>query len=506
MKTKIKLALLIIGTLLFNLLFWHEAIGLNALIFTIFIIGAIIYLFPEFRQSKNAIIIVSGTLVSAFTVVYHASELAIFVWVFSMILLQPFIHFKKLKTIFFSIFSAVTSFVMSFQLLGQSIKLETKSSFKLKTFFKYIKLTLIPIIVVYIFYWIFKFANPIFDDLSNTFFINLNDWFIHIFRDVSFLQILFTFWGFVIMAWFFYKNKNDYVVHDEVKYPETITRKRKKSQTNKYLFGTIGLKQLLRNEFRIGIMMIILVNTLLLMINIIDISTIWLNFKYTAETDLKQFVHAGTYLLILSILLSIGIMIWFFRRNLNFFKKKKKLQVLSYIWIAQNIVLLISVIIRNMHYIEYFGLAYKRIGVFFFLALVIFGLISLYIKIKNIKSSFWLFKINTWALYIGFVLFAIPDWDIIIAKHNLNHPLKNNMETSFLLTFDDKVLPQIDQRKDILKQSKQYNTYRFFYDTYESVYKGRVIEFIKNYNEETWLSWNYADAKAYKYYKNKSSK
>jgi len=304
------------------------------------------------------------------------------------------------------------------------------------------------------------------------------------------------------MAWYYYKNKNDYIVHDEAKYSETIIRKRKKSHHNKFLFGNIGLKQLLKNEFRIGLMMIILVNILLLLINIIDISTIWFNFNYTPEFDLKQFVHEGTYFLILSILLSIGIMIWFFRRNLNFYKHKKKLQVLSYIWIVQNIVLLISVVIRNMHYIEYFGLAYKRIGVFFFLALVIFGLFSLYLKIKDIKSSYWLFKINTWALYIGFVLFAIPDWDIIIAKHNLDHPMQNNIETSFLLTFDNKALPLIDQRKDILKQSKQYNTYRFFYDTYEDVYKSRVKSMLRHYHDKTWMSWNYADAKSYNYFIN----
>ncbi|MCF6365988.1 MAG: DUF4173 domain-containing protein [Bacteroidales bacterium] len=501
MKTKMKFALLIIGTLLFNLLFWHEAIGLNALIFTTFILGTFFYLFPEFIKSKNAIIIASGTFISAVTVVYHASELAISVWIFSMVLLQAFMHFNKLRTVFYGLFSSVTTFFMSYQLIGQNVKLKSKSSFKLKTFFKYLKLTLLPILVVYIFYWIFKFANPIFDNLSNTFFINLNDWIIHLFKDVSFLQILFTFLGFIIMAWFIYKNKNDHIVHTEAKHTETILRKRKKSQMSKYLFENIGLRQLLKNEFRIGLMLIILVNALLLMINVIDISTIWFNFNYTPEFDLKQFVHEGTFLLILSILLSIGIMIWFFRRNLNFYKYKKKLQVLSYIWIAQNIILLISVVIRNMHYIEYFGLAYKRIGVFFFLALVVFGLISLYLKIKDIKSSFWLFKINTWALYIGFVLFAIPDWDIIIAKHNLTHPLRNNIETSFLLTFDDKVLPQIDQRKDILLQSKEYNTYRVFYETYENVYKGRVINFLKEYKDKSWLSWNYADAKAYEYYK-----
>lgn len=500
MKNKIKLALLTLGTILFNLLFWHESIGINAFIFTSFLIGSFFYIFPEFLKSKNAVIVAIGTLMSSLTIAYHASILAIFVWIFSIILLQPFIHYKKLRTIFFSTFSAITSFTSSFSLIGQNIKLRNNKSVKTKVIFKYIKLTIIPILVVYIFYWIFKFANPIFDKLSDTFFIKISEYLSEIFKNVSFLQILFTFWGFMIMLWYFYVNKNDYVVHDEEKYSEDIERKRKKVFVNKFKYGKRGLKQLLKNEFRIGMMMIVLINLLLLLINIIDISTIWFNFEYTEDIDLKQFVHEGTYLLILSILLSIGIMIFFFRKNLNFYRNKKKLQIFSYIWIAQNIILLISVIIRNLHYIEYFGLAYKRIGVFFFLALVIVGLISLFIKIRDIKSTFWLFKINTWAVYIGFVLFAMPDWDIIIAKHNLNHELKDNMETSFLLTFDDKAFPLIDQHKDILQQSKNRNTYRYFYKSYEKVYNDKVGKFMKEYPKKSWLSWNYADAKAYKYY------
>ena len=271
------------------------------------------------------------------------------------------------------------------------------------------------------------------------------------------------------------------------------------------MHGRIGLKQLLKNEFRTGIIMIVLVNILLLIINVIDISTIWINFEYTTSFDLKQFVHEGTYLLILSILLSIGIMIYFFRKNLNFYPNINILKIVSYIWIVQNVILLTSVIIRNSHYIHYFGLAYKRIGVFFFLALVVFGLVTLYFKIKNKKTTFWLIKFNSWAVYIGFVLFAVPDWDIIIAKHNLSHPIRNNMETSFLLTFDNKALPLIDQNKEILKQSTQYNTYQYFYDSYETVYENRVNEMMKKYEEKSLLSWNYADEKSYKYFKIKEN-
>jgi len=503
MKTKIKFILLILGTFLFNFLFWKEAIGLNALIFTAFIIGSLIYAFPESLRSRNALILIAGTFITAGTILYHASELSIFVWIFSIVLLQPFIHYKYLKTIIYSSLSAVTSFVTSFQLIGDYIKLENKSSIRLKNVFRFLKLTLIPIVVLYVFYWIFKFANPVFDELSDNFFIAVGDWFRMVFKDISFAEIMFTIWGFVTVGWFIYKMRNDYVIHEEKNHKETIIRHRKKRKINTYMQGKKGLKMLLKNEFRIGMILIIAVNALLLFVNIIDISTIWFKFEYSAEVDLKQFVHEGTYLLILSILLSIGIMIFFFRKNLNFYPNAKLLKIVSYIWIVQNVILLVSVVLRNSHYIEYFGLAYKRIGVFFFLAMVVIGLVTLYIKISDKKTTFWLIKINSWAVYIGFVLFAMPDWDMIIAKHNLSHPLKNNMETSFLLTFDNKALPLIDQNKDILRQSTELNTYRWFYDSYEVVYEDRVKDMMRRHNEISWLSWNYADEKSYKYFKEK---
>lgn len=502
MKSKIKFVLLIIGTVLFNFLFWKEAVGLNALLFTLFIIGSLIYAFPESLKSRNALIVLFGTLTTASTIVYHASELAVFVWIFSVVLLQPFVHYSYLKSIIYSSLSAITSFVTSFQLLGDYIKLERKSSIRLKSVLRFLKLTLLPILAVYIFYWIFKFANPVFDELSDEFFIAVGDWFRMIFKDISFAEVMFTLWGFVLVAWFIYKMKNDYVIHEERNHKENILRVRKKRSINKFM-GSKGLKMLLKNEFRIGMIMIIMLNVLLLIVNIIDISTIWLNFNYTPDVDLRQFVYEGTYLLILSIILSIGIMIFFFRKNLNFYPHSKQLKIVSYVWIVQNVILLVSVIIRNSYYIEYFGLAYKRIGVFFFLALVVVGLITLYYKINHKKTTFWLIKLNSWAVYIGFVLFAVPDWDMIIARHNLSHPLKNNMETSFMLTFDNKALPLIDQNRHVLKQSTQYNTYRYFYDSYENVYEDRVRDMLKRNEEISWLSWNYADQKSYEYFKDK---
>ena len=129
-----------------------------------------------------------------------------------------------------------------------------------------------------------------------------------------------------------------------------------------------------------------LLNLLLLVVNVLDINWIWFDFEVPLEFSLKQFVHEGTYLLIFSILLSMMLVLYFFRSSLNFYPKKKALVVLGKIWIIQNMVLAFSVFIRNYHYIDYHGLAGKRIGVIAFFGYDIVWTIYADFKGRSIKN------------------------------------------------------------------------------------------------------------------------
>jgi hypothetical protein len=247
-----------------------------------------------------------------------------------------------------------------------------------------------------------------------------------------------------------------------------------------------------------------MVNALLLVVNIIDIDWVWLNFEYKGEINLTQFVHEGTYLLILSILISMGIILYFFRKNLNFYPKKKNLQIVANIWIIQNAVLAVSVALRNMHYINEYGLAYKRIGVFFFLSLVIFGLISLIIKITQKKSSFYLLKVNSLAVWIGFLLFAVPDWDIIIAKHNISDEVKQETDLKFLMQLDEKAFPLIDKNMQNLENRSSDSYFlRFGYTTFEKAFYSQVNEFLTDYQKRNFVEFNFADKQSYIYFRDK---
>src|SRR5690606_3335407 len=97
------------------------------------------------------------------------------------------------------------------------------------------------------------------------------------------------------------------------------------------------------------------------------------------------------------------------------------LRRLCYAWLAQNTILTISVLIRNLHYIDHFSLAGKRIGVVFFLAIVLFGIYSVFVKVKHQKSAFYLFKVNSLSVFVILLLSALPNWKQVIATYNFTH-------------------------------------------------------------------------------------
>ena len=169
------------------------------------------------------------------------------------------------------------------------------------------------------------------------------------------------------------------------------------------------------------------------MVNLTDLKYIWLGYEEASPAQLSQYVHSGTYLLILSLVLAMGLLLWFFRANLNFFPDNLRLKQLAYAWIIQNAVLTLSVGMRNYYYIAHYGLAYKRLGVILFLLFVMAGLCSLYVKVKHQKSLAYLLLINGWIVYYGFLAASAVNWDIAITKYNLNANLKGGLDIEFLI-------------------------------------------------------------------------
>jgi hypothetical protein len=197
-------------------------------------------------------------------------------------------------------------------------------------------------------------------------------------------------------------------------------------------------------------------------------------------------------------MLAMLVLLFFFRGNLNFYKKNRWLRYGAYGWILQNAVLVISVLLRDYYYITHMGLAYKRIGVLVFLLMVLMGLITVFIKIHRRKTAYYLWRVNGWFAVILLVAASCVHWDETIARYNLAHKNSVPPDVKFLLTLSDKTLPLLDKNQDVLDGTKELilGEGEYFYRsglTPKEFFEMRKKDFFQKQKTYSWLSWNVAD-------------
>ena len=169
---------------------------------------------------------------------------------------------------------------------------------------------------------------------------------------------------------------------------------------------------------------------------------------------------------------------------------------MTYAWIVQNVFLALSVGRRNLHYIEFYGLAYKRIAVVIFLLLVIAGLITLLVKVRERKTTYFLFHRNAWILYAVLIAVSAINWDNAITRYNLNANTRGPLDQQFLMFgLSDKNLPLlIEYNHDYFSKTGK----NFFPNDLRS----KRIRFYKGIEDGSILSWNYPDWKVKQYLEN----
>jgi hypothetical protein len=295
---------------------------------------------------------------------------------------------------------------------------------------------------------------------------------------------------------------------------DELLRKRVKTENKKdlleviseNLMGRFGKGMMaLKNMNTVGLISLLLLNILLLVVNIIDMTYIWFGFEYTKDVDLYKMIHQGTDMLIISILLAMSIVIIFFRGNLNFYRRNNSLKYASYAWLIQNSILVISVLIRDYYYINQTGLAYKRIGVLFYLVLVMVGLATTFWKIYKKKTTYFLFRVNAWAVVVLMVSATTVNWDELIASYNFSHSNKILMPVDYMVTLSNKALPLLEKHADILEdQIRKQKQLGFPSTVCEGCVRTKLLEkqidFTKEQESLTWLSFNLADAAIKEYY------
>ena len=479
-KNVLDFFLVFAASILFNLIFWQEKMGLNVLLFTIVLTGMMFFKDADLRSSKPAIFTATGTLLMAILVLVNNSVFSKIIYLMSFLAFAGFCKEKNVKFLWHAFMMALISFWKVFLKLFHQLSLGPEGkTHNLKPAWRNLQISIIPILILAAFYLIYYMGNSNFSRLSDSFWREFSNWFQW---DISFSRILFFITGVFISGVILLKFRFPRFQRLTANFINHLIRNRK--PVPEYISGMISLK----TEYQNAILTIFSLNILLFIVNAVDISQVWFGYEESAIQSFKDYVHEGTYLLILSILMAMVVVLFFFRKNLNFYPYNQTLKIGAYLWIAQNGILGLSLLIRNWRYISYHGLAYKRIGVLIFLLMVFIGLVTMLLKVRDRHSNYYLWHHNSWALYFVMILCCFVNWDVMITRYNLNHQTKSEIDFNFLIyTVSDK---NIFVLEDYVKSGKLPG---HFSDSITEKLAFKKAHFMQKQRNYSFWSWNFPD-------------
>lgn len=473
--------------LVYYLLFWHEDLALNLVVFVLLVLLATKLIRQQWSFTRAEWPYALAVLLSSFGVLHHNSDLSVIV-----LFLVAFAYFSFVggpsKSPLEHFFYSVLRF---FNIRQALIPLNLKGSPKgFKGALNMFRLIILPLLIFILFFTLFRAGNPIFKEWSDVF--SARFWLL--FEGFSWAMFWFLSLGFLLLRSFLLLERGwPKLLSDQ----SVIYRGEKRG-------GRKGINILaLKQEYRMALMILVSLNVLILSVNLIDIRWFWFGFEIPKQFSLKEFLHEGVGYLIASLILAAIVVLYFFRRSLNFYPTGKGLKYLAKLWIVQNAILALSVLLRTYYYIDFHGLAYGRIVVVSALVVVGFTLVLLFLKIDRAQSTAYLIRRVSVFLMVFMAGLAVVDWGTYISRFNLEHGRINEIDVDNYLRMPERTYPLIYKNINrVEKQIKahQTNTRTWVrYDNIEDFKKDldfRAQIFVEKQGEQGFWSWSYADQHA----------
>jgi Domain of unknown function (DUF4173) len=442
-KELLNTVLVLLGATLYTIIFWGEKMGLNVVVYASFLIGSLYLLDKDVFRDRAVQVAAGGAMLSAVLVFTHNSMLVKLVHFLCIGVLTGLTQYRTLRFIGYALLLYIGNlFEAPIRSIQEIIKLPRLGRSGTPSKFGFSSLWL-SMLIVPVFYFIYYIANPEFASMSDIFWgkvISLLSF------DWNFGKIFFFITGLMITGATLWKhswiNFDYYTTFQEDLDEEKVSKK--------------GVD--VEKKYKESLVLLATLNVLLFFNNMIDLGSVWgkINVVRT-PLELKQYVHAGTYILIVGIILAIIVVSIIFKGYLNFYAKNKLLKTFAYIWIGQNAFLALSVACRNWQYIAQCGLAYKRIGVVIFLLLVLIGLLYITFKIRDQRSIYYVVVRMGWTVYMVLLASCFVPWDSFITRYNISAYAKNKtIDLPFLINeVSDKNISILLENKDFLKGINQ---------------------------------------------------
>ncbi|WP_026713154.1 DUF4153 domain-containing protein [Flavobacterium daejeonense] len=413
-----KIHFILLSSLIFILLFYNEGVGVNLALFGLALIAFICYFFQEKFSQRLHLFLVITSVLSCFAFAWYGD----FVSFLALFLSIVFLQFKvqdsglKLVQVFPLIFlNGITTLGRVFMFSQYLSKRKVNNNLAKKL----IAYGVIPAVFLGLFFVVYSFGSNHFSSLFTDYYLDLDVWHLVVIAILGF-YFSFTFWNYWIPEICYEKNSvldNDFNKNERIEAVPSFS------------FLDIDF------ERKSGEITLFLLNLLLV------VFIVTYNYEQFFEAVQKAKLSADTHervnAVIFSIIMAVGVILFYFKSGFNFDVKANSLKKLAKIWIVLNAVLIVSTLIKNAEYVSYYGLTYKRLGVCVFLILAIIGLFFSFTKIIRQKTNAFLFNQMVWYCYGTILLCSYVNWGNLITHYNI--AVNKGVDPNFLrsLNYND---------------------------------------------------------------------
>lgn len=278
----------------------------------------------------------------------------------------------------------------------------------------WLKAWVVPIGVGGVFLGLFAAANPVIENWFAS--ANSSRW-----NDIDLRRLVFWL-GVIALIWQFLRVRLDDkpslqdLLQDPPHLPPTVTpgvaTQTGATQTDARVGPLFGKTAILRS--------LVLFNALFAVQTVLDIAYLWGGVALPAGMSYASYAHRGAYPLIVTALLA-AIFVLAAMQPGSGTERFRPIRVLVFLWIGQNVLLVISSILRLDLYVDVYSLTELRCAAFIWMLLVAIGLVLIMARIALDRPNSWLVWRNAAALGITLYVCSFVDFSAVIADFNVAH-------------------------------------------------------------------------------------
>jgi hypothetical protein len=181
---------------------------------------------------------------------------------------------------------------------------------------------------------------------------------------------------------------------------------------------------------------------------VLDAAYLWGGVALPDGMSYASYAHRGAYPLIVTALLAAGFVLAAMRPG-NATSNDRVIRWLVFLWVGQNVMLVISSILRLELYVGIYALTYWRVAAFIWMGLVAVGLLLIIARIAGGKSNRWLTAANLLALSATLYACCFVNFAALIARYNVEHSFEMtgkgiSLDVWYLRSLGPAAFPAID--------------------------------------------------------------